>query len=91
MEFFEKYIQKIITKEILIIEHSAWRQMKQNHQIHLPLVLSKASQLIDREPQISNKKMKTMFLWNMSMSQRLFPEYSTRKKKTMLFDLSISH
>ena len=54
-----------------VLEHSAWRQMKKNYQIYLPYQFHRGPQSVDREPQFPNKKMKTIFLWNMSKSRRL--------------------
>ena len=58
-------------RKIFVVEHSAWRQMKENYQIHLPCQFHLRGQLVDRDPQLSYKKMKTMFLLNMSKSWRL--------------------
>ena len=45
--------------------------MKENYQINLPYQFHLRAHSVDREPKLSHKKMKTMFLWNMSKSRRL--------------------
>ena len=45
--------------------------MKENYPNYLPYQFRLRPQSVDREPQLPNKKMKTMFLWNMSKSRRL--------------------
>ena len=45
--------------------------MKENYQIYLPYQFHLRDQLVDWDPQLPHKKMKTMFLSNMSKSQRL--------------------
>ena len=45
--------------------------MKKNYQIYLPFQFHWRAHSVDREPQLSHKKMKTLFLSNMSKSRRL--------------------
>ena len=45
--------------------------MKENYQIYLPYQFRFRPQSVDRDTQLPHKKMKTMFLWNMSKSRRL--------------------
>ena len=45
--------------------------MKENYQIYLPYQFHLRAHSVDREPKLPNKKMKTMFLSNMSKSRRL--------------------
>ena len=76
-------------RKIFVIESSTWRQMKENNQIYLPYQFRLRVQSLDRDSQLSNKKMKTMFLSNMSKSRRLtstfFPD-----KKNCLADMSVN-
>ena len=65
-EFSVKKIEKFITRKIFVVEHSAWRQMKENYLIILLNQFHLRPQLFDRGPKLSHKKMKTMFLSNMS-------------------------
>ena len=51
--------------ELPYIHDPAWRQMKENHQIYLPYKLHWRSQSVGGDPQLPNKKMKTLFLSNM--------------------------
>jgi len=53
--------------------------MKENNQIYLPYQFHWRPQSAGRDPQLSHKKMKTMFLSNMSDWLRLF--FPTRKKR----------
>ena len=64
-------MEKFITRKIFVVEHSAWRQMKENYQIYLPYQFHWRAQSVDWDAQLSHKKMKTMFLTNMSKSRRL--------------------
>ena len=57
-----------MTRKIFVVEHSAWRQMKENYQIYLPYQFHWRPHSALRDPQLSNKKMKTMFLSDMSKS-----------------------
>ena len=70
---------------MFIVENSAWRQMKENYQIYLPYQFHWRPQSLDRVSKLSNKKMKTLFLWNMSKSRRLtstfFPIKTEYKRK----------
>ena len=54
--------------------------MKENYPNYLPYQFHWTPQSVDWEPQLPNKKMKTLFLWNMSKSRRLtlifFPDNS---------------
>ena len=70
-EFLQKNLLKIITRKISVVEHSAWRQMKENYQIYLPYQFHWRAHLVGGDPQLSHKKMKTLFLSNMSKSRRL--------------------
>ena len=45
--------------------------MKENYQIYLPYQFHWRPQLVDQDAQLPNKKMKTMYLWNMSKSRGL--------------------
>ena len=49
----------------------AWRQMKENYQIYLPYQFHSRPHLLGGDAQLPHKKMKTMFLLNMSKSRRL--------------------
>ena len=60
-----------MTQEILGVEHSAWRQMKQYYQIYLPYQFHQKPHPARSVFKLSNEKMKTMFLLNMSKSRRL--------------------
>ena len=59
--------------------------MKENYQIYLPYQCHWRAHLPLEEPQLPHKKMKTLFLSNMSKSWRLtstfFPTISLRKKE----------
>ena len=46
-------------RKIFVVEHFAWRQMKENYQIYLPY------HSVDGDSQLPNKKIKTVILWNM--------------------------
>ena len=56
--------------------------MKENYQIYLPYQFRLRDQSAGRDPQLSHKKMKTLFLSNMSKSRRLtstfFPDKRNR-------------
>ena len=54
-----------------VIEHSAWRQTKENYQIYLRYQFRLRVHLVDQVPKLSHNKMKAMFLSNMSESRRL--------------------
>ena len=56
---------------MFVVEHSAWRQMKENYQIYLPYQFHWRAHSPLGEPQLPNKKIKTLFLSNMSKSRRL--------------------
>ena len=56
---------------MFVVKHSAWCQLKENHQIHLPYQFHWRPQSVDRDPQLPLKKMKTQFPSNMSKSRRL--------------------
>ena len=45
--------------------------MKENYQIYLPYQFHWRPQSAERVSKLPHKKMKTMFLWNMSKSRRL--------------------
>ena len=68
--------------------------MKENYQIYLPYQFRLRDQSAGRDPQLSHKKMKTLFLSNMSKSRRLtstfFPiscmAYLTKKDFFSCFD-----
>ena len=70
-EFYIKKEWKSITRRIFVVENSAWRQMKMNYQIYLPHQFRLRDQSAGWDSQLSNKKIKTMFLSNMSKSWRL--------------------
>ena len=53
----------------IFVEH--WRQMKENYQIYLPYQFHWRAHSPGRDSQLPHKKMKTLFLWNMSKSRRL--------------------
>ena len=63
--------------------------MKENYQIYLPYQFHLRAHSLDREPKLSHKKMKTMFLSNMSKSRRLtstfFPIISVFIEKFKIF------
>ena len=66
-------------QKICTVEHSAWRQMKENYQIYLPIQFCPRVQSLDRVPRLSQKKMKTLFLWNMSKTDfDFFPDNQLR-------------
>ena len=58
-------------QKIFVVEHSAWRQIKENYPINLPYQFHWRPQSALGDPQLSHKKMKTPFLSNMSKSRRL--------------------
>ena len=58
-------------QKIFVVEHSAWHQMKENYPNYLRNQFCLRAHLVDQDAKLSNKKMKTMFLWNMSKSRRL--------------------
>ena len=58
-------------RKIFVVEHSAWCQMKENYQIYLPYQFHWRPQSVGGDAQLSHKKMKTLFLTNMSKSRRL--------------------
>ena len=60
-----------MARKIFVIEHSAWRQMKENYQIYLPYQFHWRPQSVGGDAQLPHKKMKTLFLSNMSKSRRL--------------------
>ena len=51
-----------MTQKIFVVEHSAWCQMKENYQIYLLYQFCLRDQSVDRDPQLSHKKMKTLSL-----------------------------
>ena len=51
-----------MAQKIFVVEHSAWRQMKENYQIDLPYKFHWRAQSAQGDPQLPHKKMKTMFL-----------------------------
>ena len=53
-------------RKIFAVEHSAWRQMKENYQIYLPYQFHWRPHSVGGDSQLPNKKMKTLFLSNMS-------------------------
>ena len=71
-------------QKTFVPETSAWRQMKENYQIYLPYQFRLRDQSVGGDSQLSNKKMKTMFLSNMSKSRGLtstfFPDHVTLHK-----------
>ena len=75
-----KNIEKFITRKIFVIEHSAWRQMKENYQIYLPYQFHRRPQSAGWVPRFPHKKMKTMFLSNMSKSRRLTLTFSRQTR-----------
>ena len=54
-----------------MVKHSAWRQMKENYPIYLPYQFHWRAHSVGGVAQFLHKKMKTMFLSNMSKSRRL--------------------
>ena len=50
--------------------------MKENYQIHIPYQFHWKPHTLDWDPQLPHKKMKTLFLWNMSKSRRLTSTFS---------------
>ena len=59
--------------------------MKENYKIYLPYQFCLRAQSVDWEPQISNKKMKTLFLSNMSKSRRLTSTFFPIKILSWIF------
>ena len=53
------------------MEHSAWRQMKENYQIYLPYQFYWRPQSALWDAKLPHKKIKSMFLSDMSKSRRL--------------------
>ena len=49
-------------RKIFVVEHSAWRQMKENYQIYLPYQFHRRPKSLGGDSQLSHKKMKTLFL-----------------------------
>ena len=72
-------IEKLITRKIFVVENSAWRQMKENYQIYLPYQFCLRAHSLGRDSQLSHKKIKTLFLSNMSKSGRLTSTYFPNK------------
>ena len=72
-------------RKILAVEHFAWCQMKKNYQIYLPFQFHLRAQSAGRGAQLSRKKIKTLFLSNMSKSRRLtstfFPMIENKQNK----------
>ena len=69
--------------------------MKENYPNYLPYQFHWRPQSVDWDSQLSHKKMKTMFLWNMSKSRRLtstfFPDYYfIRRHVCFSFSFSLS-
>ena len=62
---------QLYTGLIFVVEHSAWRQMKENYQIILPCRFHPKEQSVNWVSKLCHKKIKTMFLWNASKSRRL--------------------
>ena len=64
---------------MIVVDHSAWCQMKENYQIYLPYQFHSRAQSALGDAQLPHKKMKILFLSNMSKSRRLtatfFPDY----------------
>ena len=58
-------------RKVFALEHSAWRQMKENYRIYFPYQFHWRPHSISGEPQFPYKKMKTLFLSNVSKSRRL--------------------
>ena len=58
-------------QKIFVVEHSAWRQIKENYQIYLSYQFHWRPHVVGGDPQLPNEKMKTLFLSNMSKSRRL--------------------
>ena len=58
-------------QKIFVIESSIWRQMKENYQIYLPYQFHWRAHSVGGYPQLPRKKMKTLFLSNMSKNRRL--------------------
>ena len=73
---------------MFIVENSAWRLMKENYQIYLSYQFHWRLHSALWDPQLANKKMKTMFLSNMSKSRRLtstfFPIMKEREAAELL-------
>ena len=64
--------------------------MKENYQIYLPYQFHQRPHSVDRDAKLSNKKMKTMFLSNMSKIRRLTSTFFPIKHEgsMILFPLS---
>ena len=58
--------------------------MKENYQIYLPYQFHWRAHLVDWDAQLSHKKMKTMFLSNMSKSRRLTSTFFPTNKDVVL-------
>ena len=73
-------------QKIFVVEHSAWRQMKENFQIYLPYQFCLRVQSVNGDAQLSHEKMKTLFFWNMSKSRRLTLTFFPTMFSTVLFN-----
>ena len=65
------FFKKNTAQKIFVVEHSAFCQMKENYQIYLPYQFHQRPHSVGGDSQLSHKKMKTLFLSNMSKSRRL--------------------
>ena len=64
--------------------------MKENYQIYLPYQFHWRPQSAGRDPQLPNKKMKTMFLSNMSKSRRLTSTFFPISSSARSFSENVS-
>ena len=80
-------------RKIFAVEHFAWRQMKENYQIYVPSQFHWRPHSVGGDPQLSHKKMKTLFLEYVKKSKTdfdFFPDYffsHLRKMKEPSFGL----
>ena len=87
--FYEDKDFEIITNKVFVVENSAWYQIKENYPNYLHYQFHLKVHSLDWDSQLSHKKGKTMFLWNMSKNWRLtfFPlmRFSTVQKLLKFF------
>ena len=61
-EFYKKKKnQKILTRKMFNIEHSAWFQVKENYHIYVPYQFYLRIHSLDQKLQLSHKKQKLYF------------------------------
>ena len=79
-----------MARKVFVVEHSAWRQMKENYPIYLPYQFHWRPQSALGDPQLPNKKMKTPFLSNMLKSQRLTSTFFPTSKSCLLTETNMT-